>query len=109
MALKTCTAALAAAVIAMAAFAGPPAAAAQKKKSASKQTEQVASNRARTRVTVQRRSYLDAGTQVLPGERKFLDYAFPPYYSPLQVLGPGQDFRRRPLLDPWDFPGTSKY
>jgi hypothetical protein len=38
------------------------------------------------RVTVQKRSFLDAGTEVLPGQRKFTDYAFPPGYSPTQVI-----------------------
>jgi hypothetical protein len=37
-------------------------------------------------ITVQRRSFLDAGTEVLPGQRKFLDYAFPPGYSPTAVI-----------------------
>ena len=32
----------------------------------------------RTRIYVTKRSWLDAGTEVLPGERKFTDYAFPP-------------------------------
>lgn len=32
----------------------------------------------RTRVYISRRSWLDAGTEVLPGERKFNDYAIPP-------------------------------
>jgi hypothetical protein len=31
----------------------------------------------RARITVRKRSYLDAGTEVLPGERKFNDYALP--------------------------------
>jgi hypothetical protein len=31
----------------------------------------------RTRIYVTKRSWLDAGTEVLPGERKFTDYAFP--------------------------------
>ena len=30
-----------------------------------------------TRIYVSKRSWLDAGTEVLPGDRKFLDYAFP--------------------------------
>lgn len=34
----------------------------------------------RTRIYVTKRSWLDAGTEVLPGERKFSDYAFPPGY-----------------------------
>lgn len=33
--------------------------------------------RARTRITVHPRSYLDPGTEVLPGQEKFTDYAFP--------------------------------
>ena len=33
--------------------------------------------RARTRVTVRPRSFLDGGTEVFPGERKFTDYALP--------------------------------
>ena len=33
-----------------------------------------------TRVYVTTRSWLDAGTEVLPGDRKFQDYAFPPAY-----------------------------
>ncbi len=37
--------------------------------------------RTRTKVIVQRRSYLDAGTEVRPGERKFTDYVYPPGYS----------------------------
>ena len=35
----------------------------------------------RTRVYITKRSWLDAGTEVLPGDRKFSDYAFPPGYS----------------------------
>ena len=31
----------------------------------------------RTRIYITRRSWLDAGTEVLPGDRKFTDYAFP--------------------------------
>ena len=32
----------------------------------------------RTRVYVTKRSWLDAGVEVLPGDRKFTDYAYPP-------------------------------
>jgi len=35
----------------------------------------------RTRVFVTTRSWLDAGTEVLPGDRKFQDYAFPSPYG----------------------------
>jgi hypothetical protein len=31
----------------------------------------------RTRVFITTRSWLDAGTEVIPGDRKFIDYAFP--------------------------------
>ncbi|HLI98937.1 MAG TPA: hypothetical protein VKT76_04400 [Bradyrhizobium sp.] len=34
-----------------------------------------------TRVYVTKRSWLDAGVEVLPGDRKFTDYAFPPEYG----------------------------
>jgi hypothetical protein len=34
-----------------------------------------------TRIYVTKRSWLDGGTEVLPGDRKFSDYAFPPGYS----------------------------
>jgi hypothetical protein len=79
-----------------------------KKKQIESTPQAAASARHRPRVTVERRSFLDAGTEVLPGERKFTDYAFPPGYSPIgEALGPGRDYRRQPLLDPWDFPGYS--
>jgi hypothetical protein len=95
-------ASLCAAVIAAAALASASAEPAQKKRVVAKESQQVVANRPRSRVTVQPRSFLDPGTEVLPGERKYNDYAIPPGYSPLQVLGPGRDFRRQPLPDPWD-------
>jgi hypothetical protein len=45
-----------------------------------------AAKRPRSRVVVVPRSYLDAGTEVLPGERKFLDYAFPPTHMPMGAV-----------------------
>ncbi|MCA1454883.1 hypothetical protein I6F35_16865 [Bradyrhizobium sp. BRP22] len=49
----------------------------------------------RTRVFVTTRSWLDAGTEVLPGDRKFQDYAFPsPFGYP--------DFARENLNRPID-------
>lgn len=42
--------------------------------------------RTRSRVVVVPRSFLDAGTEVLPGERKFLDYAFPPVHATTEVV-----------------------
>jgi hypothetical protein len=61
------------------------------------------SGRTRTRIIVQKRSYLDGGTEILPGQRHFLDYAIPPYYSPLDnALGPGKNFDRQPLNPQWE-------
>jgi len=40
----------------------------------------------RSRIVVVSRSFLDAGTEVLPGQRKFLDYAFPPTHTPMDTV-----------------------
>jgi hypothetical protein len=42
--------------------------------------------RASSRIVVEPRSFLDAGTEVLPGECKFLDYALPPTHIPTDVV-----------------------
>jgi hypothetical protein len=63
----------------------------------------------RARVIVVRRSYLDAGTEVLPGERKFMDYAYPPTYQPFNVvtnLGGRVGWHNSPLPGPF-FPSTN--
>jgi hypothetical protein len=60
--------------------------------------------RRRTRIILQKRSFLDAGTEVLPGERKFSDYAWPPGYSAIDVLGPTYTYDRKPLNWYWDVP-----
>jgi hypothetical protein len=44
--------------------------------------------RPRTRLTVRPRSFLDAGTEVQPGERKFTDYVYGPTYSVTGVIDP---------------------
>ena len=49
-------------------------------------TRVVSKKRPQTRVVVERRSFLDAGTDVAPGERKFLDYALPPTHTPMDVV-----------------------
>jgi hypothetical protein len=54
------------------------------------------------RVTVKKRSFLDAGTEVLPGQRKFTDYAFPPGYSPTSSFDYTSGNVRGPLIGPWD-------
>ena len=57
---------------------------------------------AKARVTVQKRSFLDAGTEVKPGQRKFLDYAYPPGYSATQPIDFTTGNIRGPLIGPWD-------
>ena len=109
MRLNHCATGLCAALIAVTAWAAPTGAEPKKKQVESGQSQTGTTKRPRARVTVEPRSFLDGGTEIPPGERKFTDYAFPPGYSPLsEALGPFRDYRRQPLLDPWDFPGVSK-
>ena len=66
--------------------------------------------RRRTRILLQKRSYLDAGTEVKPGERKFTDYALPPGYSAIDTaMGPGHGYARQPLNGPFDVPYNPRY
>lgn len=58
----------------------------------------------RTRVYITRRSWLDGGTEVIPGERKFTDYAIPPGYSYGQNID-RQYYGRHPLSENWDLGG----
>ena len=61
----------------------------------------------RSRITVTRRTYLDAGTYVIPGDRKFTDYAIPPGYSPTSVIDNrgGVYIDQSPLPGPFTLPG----
>jgi len=66
-------------------------------------------DRPRARITVEPRSFLDAGTEVLPGERKFTDYALPAgsYSMPLSVVqstGGRVGWHQSPLPGPFDLP-----
>ena len=78
MGLKIWAAGASAVVIAMMAFAASPADAqtTTKKKSVTTQSRVVVASRSRIRVAP--RSFLDGGTEVIPGDRKFMDYAVPP-------------------------------
>jgi len=63
----------------------------------------------RTRIFVTRRSWLDLGTEVKPGERKYTDYAIPPNYTQTTIDQlTGRPWTRQPLNDPWDLPGYNK-
>ena len=62
--------------------------------------------RTRTKVIVSPRSYLDGGTEVLPGQRKFNFLDAQPYGSPIDILGPGKNYDRQPLDPSWASGGT---
>jgi hypothetical protein len=57
-----------------------------------------------TRIYITKRSWLDGGTEVLPGDRKFTDYAFPPGYSFARQNG-NRPLDRQPLNPPFDLGG----
>ena len=61
----------------------------------------------RTRIYVTKRSWLDAGTEVLPGDRKFMDYAFPPAigYPTFARENNNRPIDRQPLNPPSDLGG----
>jgi hypothetical protein len=61
----------------------------------------------RTRVYISKRSWLDAGTEVLPGERKYTDYAFPPAvgYPSFARENLNRPIDRQPLSSPADLGG----
>ena len=79
------------------------------------QTERITiideNGRVRTKITVRPRSYLDGGTEVLPGERKFMDYANNPTYSwsaPTSAWDPN-GIHRFPLPMPFELPNYNPY
>src|ERR1700742_2186468 len=57
-----------------------------------------------TRIYVSKRSWLDGGTEVLPGDRKFTDYAFPPGPS-FGVTNNNHPTERQPLAPASDLGG----
>jgi hypothetical protein len=61
----------------------------------------------RTRVYITKRSWLDAGVEVLPGDRKFNDYAFPPEigYPTFARENNNRPIDRQPLNPPSDLGG----
>ncbi len=70
----------------------------------------VVHRRAPTRLTVRRRSFLDAGTETLQRDQHYTDYSHPPNYVPyIDRTDPKVSFSRMPLPDPWDIPGWPKY
>ncbi len=61
----------------------------------------------RTRIYVTKRSWLDGGTEVNPGDRKFTDYAFPPAvgYPSFARENLNRPIDRQPLSTPSDLGG----
>ena len=61
----------------------------------------------RTRIYVSKRSWLDGGTEVNPGDRKFTDYAFPPAvgYPSFARENLNRPLDRQPLATPADVGG----
>jgi hypothetical protein len=61
----------------------------------------------RTRIYVIKRSWLDGGTEVNPGDRKFADYAFPPAigYPTFARENNNRPIDRQPLSTPSDVGG----
>ena len=113
MKLKIYAAALCAAVIAATATAVPPVAAQTKKKQYVATSTRVAARAPRSRVVVVPRSFLDAGTEVKPGERKFTDYAYPPNYpgaaGVVTNIGGRVGWDRSPMMQPFQLPGFGSW
>jgi hypothetical protein len=121
MAFKAYAAALGAVVIAVAVVAVSPVDAqtqtqTQAKKKYVYSTARTApANRPRARVTVAPRSFLDAGTEVRPGDRKFTDYAFPPSgnggigINAVTNTGGKVGWDREPFMQPFQLPGYNPW
>src|SRR5713226_1509454 len=108
--MKAYAAGLCAALFAVTALAVPAAEAQTERRYGSTPKRVANAQRPRARVVVAPRSFLDAGTEVLPGERKFTDYAFPPTYQPLGVVtntGGRVGWHQSPLPGPFDLPGRN--
>jgi hypothetical protein len=88
---------------------------AQRRRAYRDQTERITiideNGRAHTKITVRPRSFLDGGTEVLPGERKFMDYAQAPTYGWLAPTSSWDPLgtHRFPLPMPFELPGYSPY
>jgi hypothetical protein len=107
MRLTLCCAAAIAGLIAAMAMLSPPAEAAAKKRVVGKTTRVAVVGRPRARITVRQRSFLDPGTEVLPGSERSTDYAIPPGYSPTAIIENRAGVHRWPLPGPFDLPGRN--
>jgi hypothetical protein len=115
MGMKAYAAGLCAAVIAATALAVPPVEAQTRQQYVYSKARNASVNRPRARVTVAPRSFLDAGTEVLPGDRKFTDYAFPPSgnggigINAVTNTGGKVGWDRSPMMQPFQLPGYNPW
>ncbi|HVY59987.1 MAG TPA: hypothetical protein VHA77_19195 [Xanthobacteraceae bacterium] len=102
--MRTSVWAAVAAATLVAVMVSAPAEAAKKKRTVvrSERTVVVAN---RPQIVVRRRSFLDPGTEVLPGSQPSGAYIRPPHYYPIPVENTIWSWTRQPLPDPWDIPG----
>jgi hypothetical protein len=63
--------------------------------------------RTHTRIIIQKRSYLDPGTETFPGENNGHNYAFSPTQHATDVLDNTTFGRRSPLPGPFDLPSKN--
>jgi hypothetical protein len=64
--------------------------------------------RTHTKIIVQKRSYLDGGTEVMPGDRNDNDYAYLPNHSGFGVLdNTAFGSNQSPLPGPWTLPSKN--
>jgi hypothetical protein len=119
MFFKAYAAALGAALIAVAAVVVSPVEAQTQTQTQAKKkyvySRTAPANRPRARVTVAPRSFLDAGTEVRPGDRKFTDYAFPPSgnggigINAVTNTGGKVGWDREPFMQPFQLPGYNPW
>ena len=111
--MRFCLSAIFAALVGAALMSAPADAQVRKKRVVTRDGYTVISSRdetgrTRTRVVIQKRSYLDGGTEVAPGERKFTDYAYgPTSRMPFSVIDNTPFSHRSPLPGPFDLPGRN--
>jgi hypothetical protein len=118
MNIKIYSAGLCVAVVAAMAIAVPAAEAqipSKKKQYVTTTTRTVSARNPRARVTVAPRSFLDAGTEVRPGDRKFTDYAFPASgnggigINAVTNTGGKVGWDRSPMMQPFQLPGYNPW
>ncbi|MEI9804286.1 MAG: hypothetical protein WDN48_07160 [Pseudolabrys sp.] len=63
--------------------------------------------RTKTRIIIQKRSYLDPGTERFPGENSDHNYAFSATHSPTSILDNTPAGRTYPLPGPFDLPSRN--